>query len=134
MGWEYSAPPAPCSDGRTSVAMPAVPSSVPAQPRALSASPPGSTASISAIMMGMVLTMSDAKPEGTMVSPQVSSMLLPLMKSRPTSASFQPSPRRTRRPRPVSRQSAAITTVETRQRLPETTGTGRDCPATLMAR
>ena len=56
--------------------MPIVPSRMPAQPRLLMASPPGSSISISATRMGVVAITSAAKPLGTIVSAQVNSTLL----------------------------------------------------------
>ena len=114
--------------------MPAVPSSVPAQPRGVSASPPGSTASISAIMMGIDETTSEAKPEGTIFSPHVSSMLLADMKSRPTTMSFHGSPAGTRRLLPRARQMPKMSSAEMSERVPETTGADMCSPATWMAR
>ncbi len=80
--------------------------------------------------MGIVETISEAKPEGTIVSPQVSSMLLPLIKRMPTSASFGPSPFGTRRLLPRIREIATIRTVVMTEREAETTGGGRCSPAT----
>ncbi len=84
-------------------------------------------------MMGSVDTISDAKPEGTIVSPQVSSMLLPLINSRPISASFHPSPRGTRRLLPRASAIARIKAVVRTERDAETTGGGSCSAATRIA-
>ncbi len=130
-----AAPPCPdwWRDGHTSTTIPTVPSSVPAHPRQFGGSPPGNAHSINATIIGSVDTSSDAKPLGTMVSPHVSSMLLPLINSSPTTASFQPSPRGTRRLLPRTRAIVTINTVVSMDRVAETTGGGRCSPATRIA-
>ncbi len=69
--------------------MPTPPSSVPSQPRRFSVSPPGSTVSIRATIIGITAITSDAYPEATMVSAHVSRTLFADINRMPTSASCQ---------------------------------------------
>ena len=83
--------------------------------------------------MGNVEIMSDAKPDGTIVSPQVSSMLLPDMNSNPITTSFHASPFGTRRLLPLSRQMIRINVAEISDRVADTTGGARCSPAMWIA-
>ena len=113
--------------------MPSVPSRVPAQPRLLRASPPGRAASMTATMMGMVETRSEAMPEATMVSAQVSRMLFALMNRMPTRARRQSCWRETRRLRPVVRQRVTRRSVVSRVRHAATSDGARCRPARWIA-
>ncbi len=84
-------------------------------------------------MIGIVDTISDANPDGTIFSPHVSSMLLHDMNSSPTTTSFHPSPFGTRRLFPLNRQISTISVAEISDRVADTTGTGRCSPATWIA-
>ena len=84
-------------------------------------------------MIGIVDTISDANPDGTIFSPHVSSMLLHDMNSSPTTTSFHPSPFGTRRLLPLNRQISTISVAEISDRVADTTGTGRCSPATWIA-
>ena len=113
--------------------MPTAPSSVPSQPRRFSVSPPGSAVSMTATMMGIIAMMSEARPEATLVSPQMSSRLFTVIIRTPTSARRHAVWKGTRRPVPRARQKPQMMTVDPSERRAPTSGAARWRPAIWMA-
>ena len=88
---------------------------------------------MTATKMGTMAMMSEDRPEGTLVSPQMSSRLLTVIIRMPTSASRHAVRRETRRLIPRARQMAQIMTVDSSERMAPTSGGARCSPAMWMA-